>query len=152
MISGAVAWGGCAMPNEKSYSLIEFMMEGLTVGGLLVVLSLIGVQSTIAASTVAASRTEARFEAMKWDLLNVADRQALHFADESAFTNSPKELRFVGTEGVVVALTATPIGWSGTASHEALGDDQGCAIFFGSATVPTSPVRPASPGEVTCTE
>jgi hypothetical protein len=140
------------MLNEKGYALIEFMMEGLAVGGLVVVLSLICLQSTIAASTVVASRTEARFEAMRWDLLNVSDRQALYFADRSSFASSPNELRFVGTEGVVVSLTATPEGWAGTASHEALGQEQGCAIFFGSASAPTNPVRPVSPGEVVCTE
>lgn len=140
------------MPNDKGYALIELMMETVATGGLLVVLSLFGVQSTIAASAMVASRTEARFEAMKWDLTNVADLQALHYADESAFAESPNELRFVSTEGVIVSLEVSPSGWSGTASHSRLDDDQGCAIFFGSAPAPTRPVRPRSPGQVVCTQ
>ena len=140
------------MPESKNYDVIELMMEGLTVGGLIVVLALICVQSTIAASTVATSRMEARFAAMKGDLENLAERQALHFADEASFADSPEDLRFVGTEGVVVTLTASRDGWSGTASHAALGQDEGCAIFVGSTAAPTNPVRPGVSGQVVCTE
>jgi len=140
------------MPDSRDHGLIEFMMEGLAVVGLLVVLTLIGVQSTIAATRVSASRTEARFVAMEWDLKNLADRQILHFADEAAFASSLEDLRFVGTDGVIVSIMASPEGWSGTASHAALGEDEGCAIFFGTVPVPASPVRPVSPGKVACTE
>ena len=140
------------MPNTKGYVLIEFMMEIVAVSGLIVVMSLIGVQSTIAVQSLAESRTESHFAAMKWDLEKLAERQALHFAEASAFASSPRTLRFTATDGVVVSVTASAGGWYGTASHSALPEGHGCAVFYGSVTPPTAPIRPGSAGEVACTE
>ena len=89
---------------------------------------------------------------MKWDLRRVAEQQVLYYLDEEAFADSPNELRVEGTDGVVLSLTASESGWSGVASHDALGDGQGCAIFFGAVPAPTDPVRPATAGEVACTD
>ncbi len=52
---------------------------------------------------------------------------------------------------MTVGIAASSSGWSASATHSALGATEGCAIFYGTATAPTSPIAPGSPGEVACT-
>ena len=86
------------------------------------------------------------------DLENLFAHQAIHYADESVFASSEAELHFTSSEGVAISVVTSSEGWWGTATHEALGTDEGCAVFMGSISVPAHPVTPPRPGEVACTE
>jgi hypothetical protein len=140
------------LPKETRFNLLEFLMQGLSISAMVVMVMLVGVQSSLAMSRVSAIRADQRFAAMKWDLRRVAEQQVLYYLDEEAFADSPSELRVEGTDGVVLSLTASASGWTGVASHDALGEGHGCAIFFGPVTAPTDPVRPVTAGEVACTD
>lgn len=140
------------MPNKTRFNLLEFLMQSLSISAMVVMVMLVGVQSSLAMSRVSTIRAEQRFAAMKWDLRRVAEQQVLYYLDEDAFTDSPSDLRVEGTDGVVLSLTASESGWSGVASHDALGDGHGCAIFFGRVPAPTGPASPVTAGEVACTD
>jgi hypothetical protein len=140
------------MRDSRGFALIEVAMEGLAVSALLLVVALFGVQSSMVASDISATRAQARFDAMKWDLENLADWQALHFADNATFSNSIEDLRFTPTEGVKISLEASATGWSGVATFDGLSAGEGCAIHFGNGPLPTGPVTPAAPREVACTQ
>ena len=70
---------------------------------------------------------------------------------ETAYTSGAAALTFVSSAGVTVGIAASSSGWSASATHSALGASEGCAIYYGTATAPTSPTTPSSPGEVACT-
>lgn len=138
--------------NDEGFVVVEFLMQGLSIGGILVVLAMIAVQSGMATSRVSTTRAEAHMAAVKSDLQNLSDRQAIHYADVASFAGSLVALSFENSEGVAIDLEASPSGWSGVATHEALGKGFGCAFYIGAVPAPTEPVRPAAPGEVACTQ
>ena len=129
------------MRNTKGFTLIE----------LLIVVVIIGILAAIAIPKFSATREKAYFAAMKSDVKNLASQQEIYYADNYAYTNSATSLTFVSSQGVTVGIAASASGWSASATHSALGATEGCAIFYGTATAPTSPTTPASPGEVACT-
>ena len=129
------------MRNNKGFTLIE----------LLIVVVIIGILAAIAIPKFSATREKAYFAAMKSDMKNLSSQQEIYYADHYAYTNSASALTFVSSEGVTVGIAATSSGWSATATHSALGSSKGCAIYYGTATAPTSPATPSSPGEVKCT-
>ena len=139
------------MAREKRFVLIEFMMEAVCVMALIVMVALFGVQSSTAVSSLSEDRADRMLAAVKGDLERVAEQQVLHYLDSSEFARSPEDLAFVSSTGVAIEVTATPSGWSATASHERLGDDYGCAVLFGSVQRPADPVMPSAPGQVVCT-
>ena len=138
--------------NDEGFVVVEFLMQGLSLGGILVVLAMIAVQSGMATSRASTTRAEAHMAAVKADLQNLSDRQAIHYADVAAFAASLSALQFQNTDGVAIELETSPSGWSGVATHEALGKSYGCTFYVGGVPVPTEPVRPAAPGEVACTQ
>lgn len=127
-------------------------MNAVSVTALLSMVALIGVQSYSAVTRVSKAMSEHHFAAMRAALVNVAERQALHYLDVSEFADSPDALHMVMSDGVAVTLTSNNQGWAATASHVALASDRGCAVFFGGAALSDSPVRPKVPGEVVCSE
>ena len=129
------------MRDKKGFTLIE----------LLIVVVIIGILAAIAIPKFSATRDKAYFAAMKSDVKNLASQQEIYYADNYSYTTSTVDLAFVESEGVNVAMTASTSGWSATATHDALGSAAGCAIYYGSATAPTSPTTPSAPGEVACT-
>lgn len=131
------------MNGNKGFTLIE----------LLVVLVIIGIVSAIAVPQFSETREMAYYAAMKSDLRNLAAQQELHYATHYSYATSLDSLGFVPSEGDSVAVkTATNSGWSATATHKALdAATEGCAIFYGDAAKPTSPVAPAAKGVVECT-
>jgi hypothetical protein len=97
-------------------------------------------------------RSRAYFAAMKSDLKNLASQQEIHHADHSAYSVSFQELAFVTSHGVSVLVTASPRGWSASATHAALASTEGCAIYWGEVPVPSiEGVSPGAPGEIVCT-
>ena len=140
------------MAREKIDGLLDFLMNTVSVIALVAMVGLVGIQSQRAIYKESVARVDRSFAAMRAVLSDIAARQALYYLDAAAFADSPDELRFVGAEGVAVVLSSDDEGWAATASHEALGSDEGCAIFFGDVIPPESPVRPARPGQVVCSE
>jgi prepilin-type N-terminal cleavage/methylation domain-containing protein len=129
------------MRNNKGFTLIE----------LLIVVVIIGILAAIAIPKFSATREKAYFAAMKSDLKNLASQQEIYYADNYAYTNSATALTFVASDGVTVGIGASASGWSASATHSALGTTEGCAIYYGTATAPSSPTAPSAPGEVACT-
>jgi type IV pilus assembly protein PilA len=129
------------MRNNKGFTLIE----------LLIVVVIIGILAAIAIPKFSATREKAYFAAMKSDLKNLASQQEIYYADNYAYTNSATALTFVASDGVTVGIGSSASGWSASATHSALGGTEGCAIYYGTATAPASPVAPTAPGEVACT-
>jgi len=129
------------MRDTKGFTLIE----------LLIVVVIIGILAAIAIPKFSATREKAYFAAMKSDLKNFASQQEIYYADHYTYTASAVDLGFTSSEGVAVAGTASTSGWSATATHAALGSAQGCAVYYGQATAPTSPTTPSAAGEIACT-
>ena len=131
------------MNNRQGFTLIE----------LLIVLIIIGILAAIAIPQFSATREKAYFAAMKSDVRNLAARQELHFASNYQYSSSLTDLEFVESEAVNIAVTVSSTGgWTAVATHEAMGDNEGCAIYFGTATAPTiGGVSPQVEGQVACT-
>ncbi len=129
------------MRDNKGFTLIE----------LLIVVVIIGILAAIAIPKFSATREKAYFAAMKSDLKNLASQEEIYYADNYSYTTNTTTLAFSNSEGVNVAIGATTSGWDASATHSALGSAQGCAIYYGTATAPTSPTTPTLPGEMKCT-
>ena len=126
--------------------------KGFTLIELLIVLVIIGILSAIAIPQFSATREKAYFAAMKSDVRNLAAQQELYYATNYQYTSSLTDLNFVSSESVTVTSAASTSGWSATATHAALGEDRGCALYYGSATTPTiGSVSPEAEGQVVCT-
>ncbi|MFC1660845.1 type IV pilin protein [Gemmatimonadota bacterium] len=128
------------MRDRKGFTLIE----------LLIVVVIIGILAAIAIPKFSATREKAYFAAMKSDLKNLASQQEIYYADNYTYTTSTTNLGYVESEAVNVGITASSSGWSATATHDALGASLGCAIYYGTATAPSSPTAPSAAGEVAC--
>ena len=129
------------MRDSKGFTLIE----------LLIVVVIIGILAAIAIPKFSATREKAYFAAMKSDLKNLASQQEIYYSDAYSYTTTTADLAFTNSDGVTVTITASTSGWTGTATHAALGTAEGCAMYYGTATAPTSPTTPTQPGEVACT-
>ncbi len=127
--------------NNKGFTLIE----------LLIVVVIIGILAAIAIPKFSATREKAYFAAMKSDLKNLASQQEIYYSDAYAYSTAVTDLAFTNSDGVTVTIAASSSGWSGTATHAALGTAEGCALYYGTATAPTTPTTPTQPGEVKCT-
>ncbi len=126
--------------------------EGFTLIELLIVLVIIGILSAIAIPQFSATREKAYFAAMKSDIRNLAAQQELYYATHYQYTSSLADLGFVSSEAVTVTSAASTSGWSATATHDALGEDRGCAMYYGSVGAPTiGSVSPEAEGQVVCT-
>ena len=129
------------MRNKRGFTLIE----------LLIVVVIIGILAAIAIPKFSATREKAYFAAMKSDLKNLASQQEIYYSDNYSYSSSPGNLGFVNSDGVIVAIASvSSSGWAASATHAALGSTEGCAIFYGTATAPTSPTTPSQPGEIAC--
>ncbi|HSH75688.1 MAG TPA: prepilin-type N-terminal cleavage/methylation domain-containing protein [Longimicrobiales bacterium] len=130
------------MRDNKGFTLIE----------LLIVVVIIGILAAIAIPKFSATREKAYFAAMKSDLKNLASQQEIYYSDEYSYSSSAGALAFVNSDGVIVTMSAvTSSGWAASATHAALGDAEGCAIFYGTAAAPSAPTAPTQPGEIACT-
>ena len=129
------------MRDNKGFTLIE----------LLIVVVIIGILAAIAIPKFSATREKAYFAAMKSDIKNLASQQEIYYSDAYSYTSSTTALSFTNSPGVSVVIAATSSGWSASATHDALGSSEGCAMFYGTATAPAAPITPTQPGELACT-
>ena len=126
--------------------------HGFTLIELLIVLIIIGILAAIAIPQFSATREKAYFAAMKSDVRNLAAQQELYYATNYQYSNTLADLGFVASEAVSVTVTASNAGWTVVATHQALGDDEGCALYYGTATAPTiGGATPEAEGQVACT-
>ena len=139
------------MRNNDGFVLVEVLMDGLAVGALLVVVTLMAVQSAITLPRWSESRSQSHLTAVRLEAENLYARQALHLADAGTYAVTLDELGFDPSPGLRVGLAASPSGWSATLTHSQLDPSQGCAVYVGSALPPHGPVSPPRPGRVTCT-
>lgn len=139
------------MRNDRGFVLVEILMDGVAVSGLMAVVALIAVQSVLAFPKWSDSRDRAYLDALRWDLQSVAAHQALYRADHGTYATSVAELGFHSSEGVDVSIVASRRGWSATAGHRELAPTDGCAVYVGTVLPPGGPVTPVRKGEVACT-
>ena len=152
-----VAWHGCGPPGG-SRNVSERRAPGLpdrrgfTLVELLVVLVVIGILAAIAVPQFTRVRERAYYATLQADIRNLAAQQELYYATNYSYTSTVSDLGFVTSQGATVSVTASASGWSATAKHDALGSDEGCAVYFGSATAPTiGGMSPTAEGQVACT-
>lgn len=139
------------MRNDHGFVLVEILMDGVAVSGLMAVVALMAVQSVMAFPRWSDSRARAYLDALRWDLQNVAAHQALYRADHGTYATSVEELGIHPSEGVDVSIVASRRGWSATAGHRELAETDGCAVYLGTAPPPGGPVTPVRKGEIACT-
>ncbi len=129
------------MRNSHGFSLIELLLVTL----------IIGVLATIAIPRLTTARDRAFVATMQADLRNLATQQEIHYADELTYSDDLDDLEFAPSDRVTVTVAeASGTGWSATATHEALGEDDGCSVYYGDATA-TTLGEPTGAGEIACT-
>jgi Tfp pilus assembly protein PilE len=140
------------MPDSRGFVLIDLLMEGVAVIGVLAMTAIATVQVTKALAGVRASRAEARYEVLRSHLEELGARQAIHYADALTYSGSEEALGLTTSPGVRLEIVASGWGWAAAATHEGLKAGTGCAVYSGHVEVPRQPVAPARAGEVACTE
>lgn len=110
------------MPLRRGFSLIE----------LLVVMVVIAALAAIVLPRLARSKERAVTAMLMADLRYLATLQEIYWNDHGTYSASPQDLGFAGSDGVVVALSATAQGWTASADHG--GTPETCAYFIGTIT------------------
>jgi prepilin-type N-terminal cleavage/methylation domain-containing protein len=135
--------------------------QGFTLIELLIVIVIIGILAAIAIPKFGATREKAYLKAMMSDLRNLQAQQELYYSnpannytyaeeDIAAGAQGAELTDFAASPGVSISITLQDEGWSATATHEAL-DDQQCGIFVNLDAAPEG--NPATvPGVVACAE
>lgn len=90
--------------------------------------------------------------AMRSDLKNLASQEEIYFSDQSAYSVDREAMGFVNSYGVQITIVATAEGWAARATHQAMSDEESCALKFG-VEVPHrfEILEDADPGEMVCT-
>jgi type IV pilus assembly protein PilA len=114
-------------PRRSGFTLIE----------LLIVVVVIGILAAIAIPKYTTVREKGYIAAVKADLRNLATQEDLYYNDAYVYSNSPADLGFDNSEGVILTIgEATNTGWSATAYHAGLPAET-CAVYHGSAAAVT---------------
>ena len=101
---------------------------------------------------ISCGRERAYVAAIKSDLKHLASQEEIYYADQYAYTSSFEDLGFFQSEGVTIVLYSSQTGWTAWATHAAFGPSEGCALYYGDASTPTSAeVEPSAPGQIACT-
>lgn len=96
-------------------------------------------------------RETAHFAAMKSDLKNLASQQEIFFSDHRAYSVLEDQLGFVSSNGVRVSLYATSQGWAARTTHDAFGETEWCAMYYGREPVHTvDELEGVEPGTLVC--
>jgi len=92
------------------------------------------------------------FQTMRSDLERLRGREEEHYRARGEYTGTPADMGFSASEGIRVAIIATPSGWSGAATYLEYPADVGCAVYVGAVSPPRTPIRPDTPWRIVCTE
>ena len=98
-----------------------------------------------------ASSPSSALATLRSDLERLRESEEAYFEAHGEYSGNPGDLGFTSSDEVTVSIIATPEGWSGAATSEALGPERGCAVFVGGIHPPQTPVTPSEPGEIVCT-
>lgn len=91
--------------------------------------------------------------AARSDLKNLASQQEIYYSDHFEYSSDPTALTFVHSDGVRVTIRSWERGWSATATHAALDDGRGCALWYGEPPADELGLDElGAPGELTCTD
>lgn len=71
------------------------------------------------------------YATLKRDLEALRDLEEVHLTERWTYTHAAEDLGFIPSDGVEVSIAATGDGWTATATHAALGEGRGCAIYWG---------------------
>ena len=110
--------------------------KGMTLVELLLVVTIIGLLSTIAMPRLKHVRDRALIATMKRDLRTFAMHQESHYYDRASYTDDLAALTAAGyspSPDVTISVNeATVLGWSATAEHS--GSMVECYLFVGDAS------------------
>lgn len=123
------------------------LKRGFTLIELLIVVVIIGILASIAIPKFASTKGQAFLAAMRTDLRNLATAEEGYYYSNNTYSTNLLVLNYLSSNGVTMVVPeATSGGWSGSATHAALGAEK-CTIYFGTAT----PISPATlEGRITC--
>ena len=129
---------------------------GFTLIELLIVIVIIGILAAIAIPKFGKTREKAYFKAAMSDLRNLNAQQEIYYSNPAnSYSYAPTVgalVDFTMSQGVSVSMvTGNTVGWSATATHQALtAATQYCGVFVGqAASIPGAGAT--TPGVVTCT-
>ncbi len=89
---------------------------------------------------------------VKSDLKNLASQEEIYFADRQVYSVDMSGIGFVPSQGVRITVFASTDRWSAWATHDALGDSEGCGIYIGDEPLfATENIGSGQPGELVCT-
>jgi prepilin-type N-terminal cleavage/methylation domain-containing protein len=108
--------------------------EGFTLIELLIVVVIIGILAAIALPKFGQTREAAYYTTLKADLNNLRSAQEMYYQTVGDFdyASTIDALEFNPSAGVTLSDIATDgQAWGASATHSALGENEGCAIEFG---------------------
>ena len=86
------------------------------------------------------------------DLKILGSDQLFYYDDNRSYAGNLTDLAFTNSDGVLIELHASEIGWTARSTHAAL-DDESCTMYYGDVSTPMPTLgglTPAMPGEVIC--
>jgi prepilin-type N-terminal cleavage/methylation domain-containing protein len=134
--------------------------EGFTLIELLIVVVIIGILAAIALPKFGQTREAAYYTTLKADLNNLRSAQEMYYQTQGAFEYAQllttDGLDFTASNGVTITMNTGGQWWNATATHAALGGDEGCAIAFGTdpdyPTIGTVTITAETEGAPHCTD
>ena len=121
--------------------------------GTIVVLCLVQGACWIGTTSVSAPSPDDRyFYAMSTDLKIHASDQMLYYDEHRSYTGNLADLAFSNSDGVVIELDGSDVGWTARSTHAAL-DGESCTMYYGDVSTPMGTLGGLTPtvaGEVVC--
>lgn len=139
------------MTDTHTNGIRAIRRPGFTLIELLVVIVIIGILAGIAIVRYGNVREQAWTVTLQADMRSLAKHQELHHMTNETYATLDELEQYASSPGTSIEINhATASGWSGTGTHDALGD-RVCGIFVGDA--PPAGGAPATTPEVlACTD